>query len=121
MRSLTQQQTITVFIIPVILVRRPVAARCELSVPGPMIEICGKAVGGRSEMSGGRRMIRLSGGPGHGQVFYAEDWEERRRAARRMGRTPDDVRGWALAYRPAGDDSDVWIWIDPRTSREREP
>ena len=63
---------------------------------------------------GGRRTVRLSGGPGHGQVFYVEDWEERRRAAQRMGRTAGDVRGWALAYRPSADNSDVWIWVDPQ-------
>ncbi|MEJ1105731.1 MULTISPECIES: hypothetical protein [unclassified Kribbella] len=62
----------------------------------------------------GRQTVRLSGGPGHGQVFYVEDWEERRRAAQRMGRTPDDTRGWALAYRPSPNNPDLWIWIDPK-------
>ncbi len=68
---------------------------------------------------GGRQTVRLSGGPGHGQVFYVEDWEERRRAAQRMGRTAGDVRGWALAYRPSADNSDVWIWIDPHSPGQR--
>ncbi|MGW1346163.1 hypothetical protein ACWCOV_34275 [Kribbella sp. NPDC002412] len=70
-------------------------------------------------MAGLRRTVRLSGGPGHGQVFYVEDWEERRRAAQRMGRTAEDFQGWALAYRPAGDGSDVWIWSDPSDGRGR--
>jgi hypothetical protein len=64
-------------------------------------------------MAGGRQLIRLSGGPGNGQVFYAEDWEERRRAARRMSRTADDVRGWSLGYRPDPSAPNVWIWAGP--------
>lgn len=77
-----------------------------------------RVVGGWSEMANSRQVVRLSGGPGHGQVFYVDDWEERRRAAERMGRTADDVRGWALGYRPAGDGGDRWIWVDPRVAGE---
>jgi hypothetical protein len=72
-------------------------------------------------MAESRRTIRLSGGPGHGQVFYVDDWHERRRAAQRMGRAADDVRGWALAYHPANDGSDVWIWVDPRAAGSHTP
>ena len=53
-------------------------------------------------MAKNQQTIRLSGGPGNGQVFYVDDWEERRRAAERMRRSPDDVRGWALGYSPSG-------------------
>jgi hypothetical protein len=62
-------------------------------------------------MTASRQTVRLSGGPGNGQVFYVEDWEERRRAAQRMGRTADDVRGWALGYRPDPRDPGVWVWV----------
>jgi hypothetical protein len=65
-------------------------------------------------MARNQQTIRLSGGPGNGQVFYVEDWEERRRAAKRMGRTPDDVRGWALGYRQERPGSDVWVWTGGR-------
>jgi hypothetical protein len=65
-------------------------------------------------MARSQQTIRLSGGPGNGQVFYAEDWDERRRAAERMRRSPDDVRGWALGYGPERPGSDVWIWAGGR-------
>ena len=43
-------------------------------------------------MSGPLRepVITLAGGPWDRQVFYATDWEEVRRAAERLGRTPDE-------------------------------
>ena len=47
------------------------------------------------------------------QVFYVDDREERRRAAERMGRAPDDVRGWALGYSPQRPGSDIWVWTGP--------
>jgi hypothetical protein len=55
-------------------------------------------------------VVTLVGGPGDRQVFYISDWEERRRAAERMGRTADEFCGWALAYRPEAPGSQRWIW-----------
>jgi hypothetical protein len=43
-------------------------------------------------------------------VFYVADWEERRRAAERMGRSADELCGCALAYRPEAPNSVRWIW-----------
>jgi hypothetical protein len=51
-------------------------------------------------MARNQQTIRLSGGPGNGQVFYVDDWEERRHAAERMRRSPDDVRGWGTRLPP---------------------
>ena len=53
-------------------------------------------------------VVTLVGGPGDRQVFYVSDWEERRRAAERMGRTADEFCGWPLAYQPPG--STRWVW-----------
>jgi len=50
-------------------------------------------------MARNQQTIRLSGGPWNGQVFYVDDWEERRRAAEQMRWAPTAVRGWALGYR----------------------
>jgi len=61
-------------------------------------------------MARNQQVVRLSGGPGNGQVFYVDDWEERRLAAERMRRSPDDVRGWALGYSPERPGSDIWVW-----------
>jgi hypothetical protein len=53
-------------------------------------------------------VITLVGGTGDRQVFYVSDWEERRLAAERMGRTA--VCGWPLAYQPETSGSLRWIW-----------
>ncbi len=45
-------------------------------------------------------VITLVGGPGDRQVVYVSDWEERRLAAERMGRTADEFCGWPLASQP---------------------
>jgi len=50
-------------------------------------------------------------------VFYVSDWEERRRAAERMGRTADEFCGWPLAYQQEAAGSLRWTW----TAGERWP
>lgn len=55
-------------------------------------------------------VITLSGGLWDRQVFYVSDWDERRRAAERMGRTADDFCGWPRAYRQDTASSHRWIW-----------
>ena len=62
-------------------------------------------------------VITLVGGPGDRQVFYVSDWEERRLAAERMGRTADEFCGWPLAYQPETHGSTRWVW----TGGERWP
>jgi len=56
-------------------------------------------------------VITLVGGPGDRQVFYVSDWEERRQAAERMGRTSDEFCGWPLANQPETQGSTRWIWV----------
>lgn len=51
-------------------------------------------------MAGGAT-IRLDGGPGHGQIYFEEDFRDRIKAVQRMHRT-ETGRGWALGYAPGG-------------------
>jgi hypothetical protein len=55
-------------------------------------------------------VIVLAGGPWDRQAFYVTDWEDRRHAAQRMGRTADELCGCALAYQPEAPGSLRWIW-----------
>lgn len=55
-------------------------------------------------------IVTLAGGPADRQMFYESDWEDRRLAAQRMGRTADEFCGWALAYRPEAPGSRRWVW-----------
>lgn len=59
------------------------------------------------------KTITLDGGPGHGQVYLAEEFRDRITAAHRMGRTEPDAAGWALGYAPGGttlSGSPRWTW-----------
>ena len=68
-------------------------------------------------------VVTLIGGPWDRQVFYVSDWEERRRAAERMGRSADELCGCALAYRPEAPNSLRWIWAggDPAADEVATP
>ncbi|WP_406051329.1 hypothetical protein [Kribbella sp. NBC_00889] len=55
-------------------------------------------------------VIVLVGGPWDRQAFYVTDWEDRRQAAQRMGRTADELCGCALAYAPDAPGSLRWSW-----------
>jgi hypothetical protein len=55
-------------------------------------------------------VIVLVGGPWDRQAFYVSDWDDRRQAAQRMRRVPDELCGYALAYRPETSGSLRWIW-----------
>lgn len=56
------------------------------------------------------QVITLVGGPYDRQAFYRSDWDQFREAAQRFERTPDDVRGWVLGYRPETPSSPRWVW-----------
>jgi hypothetical protein len=45
-------------------------------------------------------VIKLEGGPGHGQIYFESDFRDRIKAAQRMGRTEATGPGWALGYAP---------------------
>ena len=55
-------------------------------------------------------VITLAGGPWDRQAFYVTEWDDCRRAAELMGRTPDEFCGWPLAYRQETAGSHRWIW-----------
>jgi hypothetical protein len=64
--------------------------------------------------TGDPELVRLRGGPGNGQVWYADDdWKTAVTAAVRMGRTATEGIGWALGYRRERPDSDIWVWTNP--------
>jgi hypothetical protein len=63
-------------------------------------------------MAGGPT-IKLDGGPGHGQVYYEDEFRDRIKAAQRMHRTEPDAAGWALGYAPGGigpTGGRLWAW-----------
>ena len=63
-------------------------------------------------MAGGPT-IRLDGGPGHGQIYFEDEFRDRIRAAQRMHRTEPDAAGWALGYAPGGISAGggrLWTW-----------
>ena len=63
-------------------------------------------------MAGGPT-VRLDGGPGHGQIYFEEDFRDRIKAAKRIHRTEPDAAGWALGYAPGGLSATggrLWTW-----------
>lgn len=55
-------------------------------------------------------VIRLEGGPGHGQIYFEWDFRDRIKAAQRMGRAEATGPGWALGYAPGP--GNLWVWHD---------
>jgi hypothetical protein len=59
------------------------------------------------------KTITLGGGPGHGQVFFVEEFRDFIRATQRMNHTTPAGAGWALGYAPGGTTlggGPLWTW-----------